>query len=90
MPTVRPNQTQEKIYDLRNKLRALDAEFEREMRARGFDPAQAENVALPTELSRLYTEREAIREKLEEMSGHQSEKEENSTNDRGRKDSGST
>ena len=51
---------------LREKLRALDAEFDREMRARGFDPAQAENVALPSHLAALYTERERIRAAMEE------------------------
>jgi len=51
---------------LRNQLRTLDAEFDREMRARGFDPAQAENVALPSHLAALYLERERIRAVLEE------------------------
>jgi hypothetical protein len=51
---------------LRNQLRTLDAEFDREMRARGFDPAQAENVALPAHLAALYIERERIRAALEE------------------------
>jgi hypothetical protein len=51
---------------LRNQLRTLDAEFDREMRARGFDPAQAENVALPSHLAALYLERERIRAALEE------------------------
>ena len=51
---------------LRQKLQALDAEFDREMRARGFDPAQAENVALPAHLAALYLERERIRAALEE------------------------
>jgi hypothetical protein len=51
---------------LRNQLRTLDAEFDREMRARGFDPAQAENVALPSHLAALYIERERIRAALEE------------------------
>jgi hypothetical protein len=50
---------------LRNHLRALDAEFDREMRARGFDPAQAENVALPSHLAALYIERERIRAAME-------------------------
>jgi hypothetical protein len=52
---------------LREKLSALDAEFDREMRARGFDPAQAENVALPSHLAALYAEREQIRTELEEL-----------------------
>jgi hypothetical protein len=51
---------------LREQLRTLDAEFDREMRARGFDPAQAENVALPAHLAALYLERERIRAALEE------------------------
>ena len=55
------------IEKLREKLRALDAEFDREMRARGFDPAQAENVALPSHLAALYSEREQIRTELEEL-----------------------
>ncbi|HMG75782.1 MAG TPA: hypothetical protein VK582_19935 [Pyrinomonadaceae bacterium] len=52
---------------LREKLHTLDAEFDREMRARGFDPAQAENVALPSHLAALYAEREQIRAELEEL-----------------------
>ena len=55
--------------ELNNKLRELNTEFEREMRARGFDPAQAENVALPSHLAALYTEREQIKAQLEELEG---------------------
>jgi hypothetical protein len=55
--------------DLRQKLRALDAEFDREMRTRGFDPAQAENVALPSHLAKLYAEREKIKAQIEESEG---------------------
>jgi len=54
---------------LREKLRALDAEFDREMRTRGFDPAQAENVALPSHLAALYAEREKIEAQIEESEG---------------------
>jgi hypothetical protein len=50
---------------LKRKLRELDAEFDREMRARGFDPDQAENVALPSHLAALYAERESVKEELE-------------------------
>ena len=50
--------------ELNNKLRSLDAEFDREMRARGFDPEQAENVALPSHLAALYAERERVKEEL--------------------------
>ena len=57
------------INDLRDRLRALDAEFDREMRARGFEPAQAENVALPSHLAELYAEREELKAKLAELEG---------------------
>jgi hypothetical protein len=55
------------IQRLRAQLRELDAEFEREMRARGFDPAQAENVALPSHLATLYAKREQIKAELREL-----------------------
>lgn len=61
------NADQTKINMLREKLRTLDAEFDREMRSRGFDPAQAENVALPSHLAALYGERERIKAELEEL-----------------------
>ena len=61
------NTDQQRIKTLREKLRALDAEFDREMRTRGFDPAQAENVALPSHLAALYSEREQIKAELEEL-----------------------
>jgi hypothetical protein len=52
---------------LRAHLRTLDAEFDREMRVRGFDPAQAENVALPSHLAALYAEREQVKAELVEL-----------------------
>jgi hypothetical protein len=61
------NSDQQEINMLREKLQNLDAEFDREMRARGFDPAQAENVALPSHLAALYVEREQIRAELEQL-----------------------
>ena len=54
---------------LRERLRILDAEFDREMRGRGFDPGQVENVALPSHLSALYAERKQIKAALEESEG---------------------
>jgi hypothetical protein len=57
------------IDELNQRLRKLDAEFDFEMRARGFDPAQADNVALPTHLAALYGEREQIKAQLEELKG---------------------
>ena len=55
--------------ELNRKLRDLNTEFEREMRARGFNPAQAENVALPSHLATLYAERETIKAQIEELEG---------------------
>ena len=55
--------------DLEAELHDLDAQFDREMRARGFDPAQAENVALPSHLATLYAEREQIKAQLAELEG---------------------
>ena len=57
------------VHELHDRLCDLDAEFERQMRARGFDPAQAENVALPSHLAKLYAERERIKAQLEELEG---------------------
>lgn len=54
---------------LEEKLRRVEEIFLREMRARGFEPDQAENVALPTSLARLYAEREALQAELDEMKG---------------------
>jgi len=68
--------------ELNLTLRELDREFEREMRARGFDPAQAERVALPSHLARLYAERETLKAQIEESEGK--------TDDRDRTNSGPT
>jgi len=59
----------DELNTLREKLRALNIEFDREMRARGFDPTQAENVALPSHLASLYAEREKIKAQIEESEG---------------------
>ena len=50
---------------LKARLLEVEQEFEREMRARGFDPNQDENSALTAKLAKLYTEREKLRELLE-------------------------
>ncbi len=54
---------------LEEQLRSVAETFEREMRRRGFEPDQAENVALPTYLARLYTQREALKTELDKMKG---------------------
>ena len=59
-----PKQTDDKHADLYSRLRKIEERFEHEMRARGFDPAQADNVALPGPLAKLYAEREQLRAQL--------------------------
>ena len=51
--------------ELEGKLRELEAQFADEMRKRGFDPAQADNVALPSTLAKLFAAREEIKSELE-------------------------
>lgn len=55
--------------ELEEKLRELDERFRSEMRARGFDPEQDENLALTGPLAKLYMERETLRDKLEMLTG---------------------
>jgi hypothetical protein len=57
---------------LEAQLRETTEQFEQQMRARGFDPEQAENVALPAALAKLYVERQLLLEKLEEIRGRAS------------------
>jgi len=52
---------------LEDRLREVEETFERQMRERGFEPAQAELVALPGPLAKLYAERELLRDQLEEL-----------------------
>jgi len=57
---------------LQARLQDISELFEQQMRARGFDPKQTDNVALPTGLARLYIERKKILEQLEEIEGRTS------------------
>jgi hypothetical protein len=52
---------------LEERLRQVEEDFERQMRERGFEPAQAELIALPGPLAKLYAEREELRSDLEEF-----------------------
>ncbi len=61
------NEGDERLTRIEATLGQIGERFEREMRARGFDPAQAENVALPGSLAKLYAERENLRALLEEL-----------------------
>ena len=61
------DKTKDRLLELESRLKFLDENFNREMRARGFDPAQAENVALPATLARLYMERQLLLEELNNL-----------------------
>ena len=50
----------------KEKLALLEARFDEEMRVRGFDPAQAENVALPTALAKQYAEIQELRTEVDD------------------------
>lgn len=52
---------------LEEKLREADERLLSEMRARGFDPAQAENLALTGQLAKLYMERARLQEELDQL-----------------------
>ena len=54
---------------LEARLLEITEQFEQQMRARGFDPQQVDNVPLPAALARLYIERQELLEKLEEIRG---------------------
>ena len=56
------------LTQLEEKLREVDERLRSEMRARGFDPDQEENVALTGPLAKLYLERESLRAELETLS----------------------
>ncbi len=61
------DKTRGRVLELEARLKSVNEEFNREMRARGFDPAQAENVALPAALARLYMERQQLLEELNNL-----------------------
>ena len=52
---------------LEERLREVEEDFERQMRARGFEPAQADLIALPGPLAKLYAEREELRADLQKL-----------------------
>jgi hypothetical protein len=45
----------------------VSAQLRQEMSARGFDPAQAEHLALTGPLAKLYMEREELRQELNRL-----------------------
>ena len=60
-----------RIKELQATLRECDARFALEARKRGFDPSQAQNMAMPAPLAKLFTECEAIKAELEELAENQ-------------------
>jgi hypothetical protein len=52
---------------LEEKLRRVDQRLRHEMRVRGFDPNQDDNVALTAPLAKLYIERENLRVELQSL-----------------------
>jgi hypothetical protein len=52
---------------LEEKLREVDHRLRSEMRKRGFDPDQDDNLALTAPLANLYAERENLRTELQSL-----------------------
>lgn len=57
---------------LEEQFRRVDKQLRSEMRARGFDPNQDDNIALTAPLAKLYTERENLRAELDSTSEEES------------------
>lgn len=55
---------QSDLNGLKEKIRTTSERLDFELRARGFDPAQIENLALPSKLASLYEERNSLIEQL--------------------------
>jgi hypothetical protein len=64
---MKTSENETRRHELQSRLADLDSQFAGEMRKRGFDPAQAENLALPSVLARMSTERQEIISELEEL-----------------------
>jgi len=60
-----------KRTELEERLREVDQQLRSEMLARGFDPAQDDNVALTAPLAKLYMERENLRAELDSLAGRE-------------------
>jgi hypothetical protein len=60
-----------KRTELEERLREVDQRLRSEMLARGFDPAQDDNVALTAPLAKLYMERENLRAELDSLGGRE-------------------
>lgn len=67
MSTPEESNLQSRRKELEEKLSALDERLRHELLARGFDPAQYDNLALTAPLAKLYMERESLREEIESL-----------------------
>lgn len=57
----------DEISRISERLKFVTEQFEREMRERGFDPQQAQNVPLTQSLANLHLEQTNLRSKLAEL-----------------------
>ena len=71
-----PEDLKDRLKQLELQLQLANENFDRDLRARGFDPEQAETAALPTSLAKLYLQREALREELDDLKNVDAEREE--------------
>jgi hypothetical protein len=62
-------ESQSKRQEVEERLRAVEQRLRREMIARGFDPAQDDNLALTAPLAKLFMERESLRDELRSLMG---------------------
>jgi hypothetical protein len=66
-----PGAEESKRTELEERLREVDNRLRSEMLARGFDPAQGDNVALTAPLAKLYMERENLLAELDSLAGRE-------------------
>jgi hypothetical protein len=64
-----PRSEESKRIEIEERLREVDQRLRSEMIARGFDPAQSDNVALTAPLAKLYMERENLQAELDSLPG---------------------
>jgi len=69
MPNPEHSSSEATRSQLEQKLREVDGRLRSELLARGFDPAQDENLALTAPLAKLYMERENLRAELKTLTG---------------------
>ena len=58
-----------RLRQLEAKLELLTENFNQEMRTRGFDPEQIDNVALPSSLANLYLDCLSVADEIEKIKG---------------------